>query len=372
MIEDRFNIVSLGMCAKGANESKVITHLSKIFKINKRKAEKLLSRKKKVIKKGLDWAAATAYKNKLIKAGLVAEIDVVMSRELFIKSLVRNSDPTPKDALSTRHVWEIDIKKISPALFSWPSSTAIKSSNKTTLFNVSNLNPSLSHFSCLLITALLMFIAYYCFWKLSGQLLLGRTTTVISVVLTPLIAVFLPSVFSIRRLMRVTPDGGDVSNGTICVEKLNINPLERKYIFCNQQGNILAYVTQSRFRVGKLNCYSPGGELMFKSSHYLNFQGTGDFYRHYFNLLFSGELFREILKKFSPGTMKKQTIECFHSQILNREITPNLLISNASDRPIALLYKKKQAYIEVASRHLGDDSQFCLLLFSLLGFNAGS
>lgn len=372
MTKDRFNTVSLGNTLNGAEDSNVIGELSKAFRISKKKASILVNKKKQTVKKEVDWNTAEAFRRKLTQAGLAADVELVFTRKLFLDSLTDRSQIKTQEPLDSRHTYEIDLPKISPALFTLPGHTTIKSSGGVAAFRVNNRNPSISYAGCLLITLFALLVTQYHLYLVTNQTLSTNVALITNIFCFMVIVLALPSIISIRRVIQFTANGYGDQDDLVCVEKLIMNPMRREYDFYNENGKKVAFVSQSRFRVKHMSCHTPDGEMLFKLKTYGALQRANATASPNAKSPLSIEGLKIFLRNTSIKIKDKIDKDNIHDKIIDRDITPNMVVAGKNNRPIAFLYRKKKAYIEIANSSSDQQSLPCVLMFAVLGFNAGS
>lgn len=371
MIDERFNIVSLGMNGNNTSHKQAIHQLMKSFKIDKRQAAQLLKTQKKVIKKDVNWSTASTYLKKLSRAGVAAEFDIALNRELFFNSLTQKKrQQTQKH--NHNHIFQLDTSRISPLFFSLPASSSIKMDNQKTAFYINSVKANLSSLMCLVLSIVLIIATQYGISLLAPATITNSTPVAIGTLFVPIAIALLPFLFNIRRHLHLATGKNHSRSGLTCKEQRCFNPFRKKYTFYSRQGDSIAHITQSLLEPKKLFCYTPDGKLMLQLLPSNYSQAT---LRHSIKRLVKQPSLSNVQRVVSIAcntAIRKQPSNDPHERILNGQLKPDMIISDAHNTTVANLFKQDNAYVEMTNQQKESPPLPCVLMLAILGLSCGS
>ncbi len=252
---EQFSIVSKGELLANLSESQVLENLSTLFQ---RPVEQLLPllRAGKILKTNLNPLTAQRYLLRLQQTGLAVKSRLQTSQALFSESLVFSQDEPNIEPVSL--CYDISLKSLVARLVAKPCSEELRSPESHNYQLTSHrwwLSPVFIGLATLLATPQIQLYLL----RVGMVLTTGIGLTIVGIIVTFLLLVFLPPLLGIQRLCSLRNEND--SEPLVLKETFSKNPLLKCYTLTTEEECF--YIKLDRYKKGKASFYDDGGELLF-------------------------------------------------------------------------------------------------------------
>ncbi|MFH0782878.1 MAG: hypothetical protein V2B20_13150 [Pseudomonadota bacterium] len=262
MRDEEYNIVCKGELVAGFEQSTVIQHVGKLFKIDEKKALQILDKRPRILMKRLKWEKAVRSRKILKNIGLVVTINIALNADIFRESLTLNSHQS--GAGTEIQVLKFDTTQLVPTMFAQKHSETLVDYNKEPKFLLESYNHILNQKFLLLLSSFAAIAVQKYFGLLLVQNIPSPIVTPLLILLFFLIIVFLPKIMTTKRVFTLR-HAEDNRFCLLCYQESSMNPIVDTYRIYSYDDELLATVKSSKLK-NKIECRDVVNNVLYSSS----------------------------------------------------------------------------------------------------------